>query len=269
MNITMEGINSITLFLFLFLYGGVAADGESSKSLVAVFHPERFEPFIRRSNDKEFNFDREWERNRTWVLANMAHAAYHNSDYIDSLMSKFGARLFRFYEKKGAEAFLTVWKDKAVLAFRGTQTPSLNDLIADIWIFPKKVGSASVHRGFSRELDKLWNEISEDLQSLIVNQNPVIPVWATGHSLGGAMATLAGMRFGFQEVVTFGEPRVGRNIESMFLAKAHTRYVNGDDPVPKLGWFKHHGTEILIRDADGPTDWRYDHAIIYYSESLF
>ena len=87
------------------------------------------------------------------------------------------------------------------------------------------------------------------------------------------MATLAGMRYPFEEVVTFGEPRVGSNIDIAFKAKSHKRYVNGNDPVTKVPpelffGYDHHGEPVRIFDPGGRTDFRYDHSIVYYSENL-
>ena len=99
------------------------------------------------------------------------------------------------------------------------------------------------------------------------------PLCVTGHSLGGAMATLAGMLHSFEKVTTFGEPRVGIHIDKAFKSNSHIRYINGDDPVTKLPpelfyGYEHHGNPIHIADSDEETDFRYDHSIIYYSENL-
>ena len=48
------------------------------------------------------------------------------------------------------------------------------------------------------------------------------------------MATLAGLSHEFEEVVTFGEPRVGAGVGRHFRAGNHVRVVNGDDPVTKV-----------------------------------
>ncbi len=237
----------------------------------------------------------------------MAHTAYLDDAEITDLMVTFGAMTTRVYDEAGAQAFLAVWPDRAVLSFRGTQlhegTPgrltdreesvleriktflglerdspllaffSNDDVLADLQFNKMPFDGhehVEVHLGFLREIDKLWQtQIVPDLERHTVG----IPVWVTGHSLGGAMATLAGMRYPFEEVVTFGEPRVGRHVDLVFKAKSHTRYVNGADPVTKVPpefpfGYGHHGHVVTIRDLDGKTDPLYDHAIVYYSENL-
>lgn len=241
------------------------------KTLEKVFHPERFPPFAMAPHMRQADFDHFWEVNRPWVLANLAHAAYHTPKTITDLVTRFGAQNCYFYNRHGAQAYLALWADKAILAFRGTQIHSMNDLSADILFLPTPYGTATVHRGFLRELNKLWPQIEADLQRYTHSKTSNLPVWATGHSLGGALATLAGMRVAFESVVTFGEPPAGRRLASMFLSKHHARYINGDDPIPQLPGImnEHHGKPIQITPPDTPADWRYDHAIIYYAENLF
>jgi hypothetical protein len=87
------------------------------------------------------------------------------------------------------------------------------------------------------------------------------------------MATLAGMRYPFEAVTTFGEPRVGINIHDAFIAKNHIRYVNGNDPVPKLPperpfGYAHHGDLKPINNHNNENSFLYDHSIIYYSENI-
>lgn len=274
-----------------------------SKSFDAVFAPHKFVPSIISSN---MDFDDLWQSNKDFVFSSMSHIAYFHKNKVISFMEKLGAYKTVFYDEGGAQAFLSIWDNKAVLTFRGTQpiegigkhhhklgflrkfrikhfwhlplAPlSLiyinNDILADLRFIPTSFDESenvNVHRGFLGEIDKLWTHIAQDIDEHVKDK----PLWVTGHSLGGAMATLAGMRHSFEQVVTFGEPRVGIHIEQAFKSKSHSRYVNGDDPVTKLppelfSGYDHHGNPIHITDSDGETDIRYDHSIVYYSENLY
>jgi hypothetical protein len=79
-------------------------------------------------------------------------------------------------------------------------------------------------------------------------------VWFTGHSLGGALATLAAGRYErAPEVYTFGAPRVGDGEYVESLDTPVYRIVNGRDVVPKLpvrGPYRHAGAEKYI-DGEG------------------
>ena len=274
-----------------------------SKSLESVFSPHKFIPSIISNN---MDFESIWNTKPSFVFSSMAHIAYFSEIKTKRFMSQLGADKVIFYDINGAQAFLSIWNNKAILAFRGTQPIedkgkhhhklgffrkfrikhflhlpldplSLiylnNDILADLKFVPTSfdnIKTVNVHTGFLQELDKLWLKIVNDISQHLKD----IPIWVTGHSLGGAMATLAGMRHNFEEVITFGEPRVGFHIEKAFKAKDHTRYVNGDDPVTKLPpellfGYDHHGKVIHISDHDGETNIIYDHSIIYYSENLY
>lgn len=273
-----------------------------SKSLEAVFSPHKFFPSL---IDSDIDPNELWQNKPHWFLSNMAHIAYFNKNKIKTFLKKLGATKTFYYDKNGAQAFLSIWEDKAILSFRGTQpiedmgkhhhklgffrkfrikhflhlpldkltlTFLNNDILADLKFIPTSfddIDDVTVHTGFLEEINKIWR----DIEINIIQEVGTIPIWVTGHSLGGAMATLAGMRHPFENVITFGEPRVGLHIEKAFKAKNHIRYVNGDDPVPKLPPYllfpyEHHGTPKHISDKDSGTDLKYDHSIVYYSENL-
>lgn len=91
----------------------------------------------------------------------------------------------------------------AVLVFRGTSgrlASWLGNL--DMAMAPWPPGGM-VHRGFRTMLMERWEEISKALDSVQA------PLFYTGHSLGGALATLAASLRPPQAVYTFGAPRIG------------------------------------------------------------
>ena len=135
-----------------------------------------------------------------------------------------------------------------ILAFRGTRPDQLADWMADLEIeqvafsacFPSPdVGR--VHAGFGRLLVGSWGEIQAAVGRYQDNGQPL---WITGHSLGGALATLATAAFTFAArepvngLYTFGQPRVG-NLDFCSQCETHFgdsmfRFVNAEDIVTRV-----------------------------------
>lgn len=98
-----------------------------------------------------------------------------------------------------------------------------------------------------------------------------LPVLVTGHSLGGAMATLFAFEapllipgIAISAVYTFGQPRTGSLAFSgayvaAGLADRHFRVTHHHDPVPQYPWpilgFHHVPTEVFYPE-EGGTDYR-------------
>jgi hypothetical protein len=104
----------------------------------------------------------------------------------------------------------------------------------------------NVHLGFLASFESIWPALRPRLEAFGARR-----FWFTGHSLGGAMATLAADRFGRGTLVTFGSPRVGdTRFAATFRRPAH-RIVNNSDivawvPPPWLGGYRHVGRTGLI-----------------------
>ena len=133
-----------------------------------------------------------------------------------------------------------------MLAFRGTEPTELSDLLADLNAIPRgAMTHGLVHSGFRGEVDKIWDEIVKHHDKGHTGKT----FYITGHSLGGAMATIATSRFEeftqVKQLTTFGSPRVGTRKFVKNIATPHFRFVNNNDLVTKvplaLMGYKHHG----------------------------
>ncbi|XP_060567185.1 lipase ZK262.3-like [Ruditapes philippinarum] len=105
------------------------------------------------------------------------------------------------------------------LAFRGsTAVSQIVDEMISVLTFhkvPFPIGG-KVQRYFADAHKKLYNDVNASVTTL-VKMYPEYNIVVTGHSLGGALATLAASTFAYQHVIplrnmsiyTFGQPRVG------------------------------------------------------------
>lgn len=141
------------------------------------------------------------------------------------------------------------------IAFRGTQPDALRDLVADAKTWPEEVaGGGRVHAGFLEAwIGKEPNlGMAEQVERWLDRHAPSRLV-ATGHSLGGALATLCAAEHGGIELVTIGSPRVGdEEFAARFAERKVRRYAQCADLVtrvpPPLG-FAHVGALHYLDSA--------------------
>jgi len=124
-------------------------------------------------------------------------------------------------------------REMMVLAFRGTEK-KLRDWKTDLRIELKEVSGKKgrIHAGF---LDAYY-AVSKEIQEK-VEEHAEVPLFITGHSLGGALAIVA-TRFlradNLAACYTFGSPRVGdRELSREFRTPIY-RVVNSADGVPRI-----------------------------------
>jgi alpha-beta hydrolase superfamily lysophospholipase len=91
-----------------------------------------------------------------------------------------------------------------------------------------------VHCGFAFGLQSVWDQIEP-----LIAGAPARPLYVTGHSLGGALASLAQWRLAASGLnpcggCTFGEPRVGDSTWATANTLPHWRVVHDCDPVPRV-----------------------------------
>lgn len=149
-----------------------------------------------------------------------------------------------------------------VLAFRGTLPPFPNgSRLQDIRILGDWVRNltpaleevpwletvapdARLHSDFVGALDSIWPEVVQSVTG-ISEDSGCTRLYFIGHSKGGAMATIAAMRWLVEQptvdqvnVVTFGSPRTGNQAFATFYDNhpliRHHRFEFGFDLVPHL-----------------------------------
>ncbi len=92
-----------------------------------------------------------------------------------------------------------------------------------------------VHCGFHAALEQIWAAALQPCLTRLKAANPARTIWLTGHSLGGALATLAAARLAdVTGLYTFGSPLVGdRQFAERCPDRAY-RVVNNNDIVPHV-----------------------------------
>lgn len=158
----------------------------------------------------------------------------------------WGFKQVYFFDERGTQAILLADDEKIIVGFRGSETV-LEDWITDFKIRKTAGPCGNVHRGFKAALNWVWTDIEEAIETI---RDPLPPekrqtLWFTGHSLGGALATMATAfcKFNEQPIIvnglyTFGQPRVGsEKFATAFNAAFKTqtfRFVNNNDVVTRV-----------------------------------
>ena len=192
------------------------------------------------------------------------------------------------FNNKSSQGIVIQHRDYVVAAFRGTD--QLVDWMDNIKVSSTNGPLGNVHSGFYNALLDIWGREEEEFLNPTDGQElmwkriqelrdrgvdtsrtntpvwlnglrkPKRPLWLTGHSLGGAMTTLAAAwlaerKIPFNGAYTFGQPRCGdENFQVTFDTKVKNffRFQNNNDIVTRvparLMGYEHVGRYIHITD---------------------
>ncbi len=200
-------------------------------------------------------------------LVDFAIRAYNSEEELN--LEELGFQLVKFIDNKNTDTQGFIAKDETrlIIAFRGTS--SLKDAWTDIQIskkvFPslgilsrifsiKSLLKAKAHEGFFRTYDSISDQVLDTIEKQLMEKD--YKIFLTGHSLGGALATLASLdlrKSKKYEVTnyTFGAPKVGNKRFVKYYnkqVKDSYRVVNDEDPIPSIPGFtfKHVKNGALI-----------------------
>jgi hypothetical protein len=179
------------------------------------------------------------------VVRELVAAAIENGQQVDGLVTsaleKAGFELLEGIAIQGSEALLVRLNLQPgqgssamlVLAFRGTQVSSLHDIGADLRAhLVAAPGGGRAHAGFLAAFDKVRSPLEAALA-----RHPGLPLYITGHSLGGALALVATRYLGSDSTgatYTFGCPRAGDDAFFTSIKTPIYRVVNAADGVTRI-----------------------------------
>lgn len=198
------------------------------------------------------------------------------TDGAEGFQEKLGMQA-RLLSVDNTQVYLAENDEHIVIAFRGTEAPTSIDGLKDwlltdamnLLIVPEgRLGhdlaaagvGAKFHKGFVDAIAEIWPQLLPAVETTFKKMDR--PIWVTGHSLGGALALLGAwlLKRKFipvHQIYTYGAPMIGNqkacDAFDREFAGHICRYVNGNDPVPKLpglslvaNEFAHVKTERLL-----------------------
>ena len=200
-------------------------------------------------------------------INNINHPIVNNELYFD-IMKDFASsspkgKVYKFYNiySSDLQVGITISEinKRICIIFRGTE--SKLDWLYDLSVLKTHLhDNIYVHSGFYKQLhhEFTYNHLKIDLLWLI-NEYPNYDIYISGHSLGGALATLFGYEISFDidkkiNIISFASPRVGNyEFKKSFENKInlnHYRISNDQDigtAVPIINYY-HVGKNISLNN---------------------
>ena len=192
-----------------------------------------------------------WQRAKSLALA--SRVAYweptlrtsQGQPSLGTTLSAWGFEGSEFLSRGATQCFVAWTGDTVLVAFRGTT--DLSDWLSNLKILDIDRSYGPVHRGFHGQFQDVADELGRRLDTL-----PHTRLFVTGHSLGGAIATVAAAEWATRPVpptgiFTFGQPATGHGRLVSFLTDSYPdrfhRFVNHRDIVPRVPpGYQHVGT---------------------------
>jgi pimeloyl-ACP methyl ester carboxylesterase len=202
-------------------------------------------------NERNFGYD---PVNYYWC-ARLAMLAYEEPALTLDMLQDFGAGGELIDHGPSGTQCLVAYTPKAIiLAFRGTEM-AIQDWATNAAFDQADYSALGLnatqqgHQGFFNALfgsskpgdGNAWTLIAQSIDKIPNHER--LPLWLTGHSLGGALAVLAALKLannaaGIGAIFTFGQPRVGNAQLATFLdsrfPQKYFRSINHRDIVPRV-----------------------------------
>lgn len=183
-----------------------------------------------------------YSHNNALLLAKTSKLAYLQRDIVETELQKWNLNNIYHFDHRETQAFIAGNDKLVILSFRGTEPGNLRDWMTSVNMTMVEGYGGRVHRGFSRALEDIWSDIVKQI-NLFHDKNQ--PIFLTGHSLGGSLASMTAVRLGdkyekyIRGLYTYGSPRVGdrgfvNNYDKLFSSRTF-RFINHRDVVTRLG----------------------------------
>ena len=184
------------------------------------------------------------------ALVQAAGLAYHPPDEVTAQALVWGFGQCKILDSGATQGYVMANEHAIVVSFRGTQGKDLRDWVTNLDFDRIETPDGMVHCGFNKAVDRVFEDL---LVAVMKFRTQGQALFLTGHSLGGALATLTTLRLvnagqSVTGLYTFGSPRVGDRtyfdrfntalglnaaLDTATLDRAF-RIVNDEDIVPKL-----------------------------------
>ncbi len=213
------------------------------------------------------------------ILIRLSDLVYDDPRYGDGSRALWtlGMKLVgQPFDHAGSQGMLVCGLGIAALVFRGTEAKnSAGDLLSNFGLPRSWVGPGRAHSGYAHHFSMI--RYKARLRAELVPSD--VPLYVTGHSMGGDLATLYAAWVGsggpedhaLRALVTFGAPKTLSREGCAAIKCEVRRFTNRHDfaphwpPVPKLTHPRDSQIEV---DSNGWPGWVSRHATDKYIEAV-
>jgi subtilisin family serine protease len=199
------------------------------------------------------------------ALAEACKLAYQGEEAVRRVIGSWQWEPQAFFRKAASEdnvgqvakewGFAAQGQGAVILVFRGAD--SLARWLIQGSMEPQSLGRGNANGGILAEFRALRPELDDIVRYA---NDKGLPIWCSGHALGGALALLAALELDdVARLVTFGQPMVldkgAADAAARKLGDHYWRLVNHDDPIPRVTpGFTHAGDEYHF-EPEGMQRW--------------
>ena len=143
------------------------------------------------------DFKVDFNKEEALKFARLSSLAYEDYSEVQKELPTYGLKAAMEINKGSltakTEGFIASNDTSVVVVFRGTVLTSFRNLLTDAWAKKAPISDGSpvqAHLGFVSALDLVYS----DIVKFLINNSPGKRLYITGHSLGGALASILGYR---------------------------------------------------------------------------
>lgn len=182
--------------------------------------------------------------------------SYFKVSTIMEKMDELSPFNFSYYDKGGVSVFFAEFETFAVISFRGREVDRWQELKMDLKFWKTNFDGKMIHAGFVESLGYVSKRLLLDIADMPDGKRLLY----TGHSAGGALATLLSITQVPTDLCTFGAPKIAApgDLTTVLENVNFVRVVLTNDFVPTLPpdlfGYDHYGVPLTI-DSEGKSKW--------------
>lgn len=253
----LSRLRSLAFTLAIALLHSPLTEAENESGTLShkyLFAPNKTFPYFEACGTLDSATAKEFSPTNAAMLAQCSLLVYvKENEFIEEKLRLAHFTNIQFFDTDGTFAFLAEGPRDIVITFRGSETGDRTDYLTDAKFHQRPfTADGKAHPGFAQALEQVDENLRSSLKQAL-EEDPSKTVWATGHSLGAALATLFSIQNPDYVHVLYpiGSPRVvnRRLAQRWHNQLAIFRVVNNNDLITRLPtppFYEHIGPTFFL-----------------------